>query len=58
MYGFLSLFGTFAHKVVQTWFVLHKTWYTTVFGIYNYVEVVRMENLSHMQEITCYVAIL
>ena len=36
----LSLFGSFAHKVVQTWSVLHETWHTTRFGIYYRVEVV------------------
>ena len=41
-YGFLSFFGTFAHKVAQTWFVLHETWHTTLFGIYYCVEVVRI----------------
>ena len=54
----LIVFGTFAHKVAQTWFVLHETWHTTPFGIYDCVEEVRIENHSHMQEITCYVAIL
>ena len=51
-YWFLSIFGTFAHKVGQKRFVLHKTCYTTVFGIYYCVEVVRIKNYSHMQEIT------
>ena len=52
-YGFLSVFGTFAHIVAQTWFVLHETWHTTLFGIYYCVEVVRIENHSHILEITC-----
>ena len=51
--GFLSIFGNFAHKVAQTWFVLHETWHTTLFRIYYCVEVVRIENDSHTQEITC-----
>ena len=51
-YGFLSLCGTFAHKVAQTWFVLHENWHTTLFGIYYSVEVVRIENHSHMLKIT------
>ena len=46
-------FDTFAHKVAQTWFVLHKTWNTTLFGIYYCVEVVRIENYCHMLQITC-----
>ena len=50
---FLSVFGTFAHKVAQTWFVLHETWHTSLFGIYYYVEVIIIENQSHMLEITC-----
>ena len=52
-YGFLSVVGTFAHKVAQTWFVLKETWHTTLFGIYYCVEMVRIENYSHMLEITC-----
>ena len=55
-YVFLSCLGIFRHKV--TWFVLLKTWHTTPFGIYYCVEVVRIENYSHMLEITCYAAIL
>ena len=51
--GFLSVFGSFAHQLAQTWFVLYKTWHTTVFRIYYLVEVVRIENNSHMLEITC-----
>ena len=51
-YAFLSVFATFAHKVAQTWFVFHETWHTTLFGIYHCVEAVRIENHSHMLEIT------
>ena len=57
-YAFFSFFGTFGPKVAQTWFVLHETWHTTLFGIYYCVEVVQNENHCQMQEITCYVAIL
>ena len=57
-YVLLSFFSTFAHKVAQSWFVLHETWHTTLFGVYYCVEVVIIENLSHMLEITCLVAIL
>ena len=56
--GFSSVFITFAHKVSQTWFVLHETWHTTLFGISYCVEVVRIENHCHMIEIMCEVAIL
>ena len=52
-YGFLSVFGVVAHKVAQTWFVLHKAWHTTLFCIYYYVELVRIENYIHILEITC-----
>ena len=52
-YRFLSVFGTFAYKVAQTWFALHEIWHTTLFGIYYCVEVVRIENHCHMIEITC-----
>ena len=41
-----KFFGTFAHKVVQTWFVLHQTWHTTLFGIYYCVDLVRIQNSS------------
>ena len=33
-FGFLSVFGTFVHKVAQIWFVFQQTWLTTLFGIY------------------------
>ena len=49
----MSFFATVGHKVAQTWFVLHATWYITVFGLHYYVEVVRKENHSQMLEITC-----
>ena len=49
----LNVFGTFALRVAQTWFVLHETWDTTQFGIYYCVEVVTIVNYSHMLEITC-----
>ena len=39
---FLSVFGTFSHKVVQTWFVWHKTWHTKLFAINYCVEIVRI----------------
>ena len=51
-YRFLSVFGTFSHKVAQTWFVLHETWHTKLFHVYYCVEVVRIKNHSHMLEIT------
>ena len=54
----LCVFATFAHKVARTWFVLHDTWHTTLFGIYYFVEVVSIENHSHLLQITCLVAIL
>ena len=54
----LSFFGTFAIKVAKTWFDFHETRHTTLFGIYYYVEVVRIENHSYMLEITSLVAIL
>ena len=40
--------GTFSHKVVQTWFVLHETWQETLFGICYCVEMVRVETNSNM----------
>ena len=52
-YGFLSVFRTFAHKIAQTWLALNETWHTKLFGINYCVKVVRIENLSHMLEITC-----
>ena len=53
IYEFLSFFGTFTHKAAQTLFILHETWHTTLISIYYFVEVVRIENHSHIQEITC-----
>ena len=53
-----KLFWHFAHKVAQARFVLQETWHTTLFGIYNCVEVVRFVNRSHMLKIACQVAIL
>ena len=50
--GFLNVFGNFANKVAQTWFVMHE-WHTTIFGIYYCVYVVRIENHCRMLEITC-----
>ena len=50
---FLNVFGTFLHKVAQTWSVLHETWHTTPVGIYYCVEDVNILNNSHMLEITC-----
>ena len=38
--GFLSVFGTFANKVDQTWVVLQETWHTILFGIYYGVQMV------------------
>ena len=48
----LSVLGTIAHKVGHTWFVLHETLHK-IFGVYYYVEMVRIEYHSHMPEITC-----
>ena len=50
---FLSVFGISSHKVVKTSFKLHATWHTTLFGIYYCGELFRIENTSHMLEITC-----
>ena len=53
IYGFVCDFGSFAHKVAQTWFVFGETWHTILLGIYYRVEMVRIENESHMLDITC-----
>ena len=50
--GFLGIFGTFTHKVAQTWLFLNETWHTTLFGIYFCVKVVVIVNHSLMLEIT------
>ena len=55
---FYAFFCTFAHQVAYTRYVLHETWHTTLFGIYYSIEMVSIENHSHVQEIRCYVAIL
>ena len=51
-FRFFSVFGTFSLKVLQTWYVWHETWHTTLFGIYYCVEMVRVEKNTHMLEIT------
>ena len=38
--------------------VLHENQHTTLFRIFNCVEMVRIENHCHMLEITCYIAII
>ena len=43
----------FSHKVVQTSFVCDETWHTTLFDIYYCVEMVIIENNSHMLDIMC-----
>ena len=48
-----KLFCTFAHKIAQTWYVLHETSHTTLFGIHYCGYVVRIEYYSDMLEITC-----
>ena len=48
---FLSVFGTFLQKVVESWFVRNETWHTTLFGISYCVEMGIIENNSHMLEI-------
>ena len=50
---FLSFFGTYSLKVVKTWFVWHETWHTSLFCIYYCIELIRIENNSHMLKITC-----
>ena len=50
---FFSVFGTFLHKVFQTWFVWHETWDTLLFDIYYCVEIVKIKKDSQMFEITC-----
>ena len=57
-YGFLSVFGTLSHKVVQTWFVWHETWHKKLFDIYYYVKRVGIEKNIHILQITCLVAFL
>ena len=52
-YAFLSVYGTFAHKVAQTWFILHETWHRTLFCVYYCFEVDRIKNQLYMLEIMC-----
>ena len=51
--GFFCVLGTFSHKVLQTLFVSHEKWHTSLFGIYYFVEMVRIEKTSHMLYSTC-----
>ena len=50
-YGFLSYLGTFAHKIVQTWLVLHVIWHRTLLGMYYCAEMVSILNHSHILNI-------
>ena len=50
---FFIFFDTFAYNVVQNFFVCHETYDTTLIGIYCCVEIVTIENNSHMLETTC-----
>ena len=56
--GFLSVFCTFLHKVVQNWFFWLQTWPTKLICICYCVEMVCIENNIHMLEIMCYVGFL
>ena len=47
---FFKLYGGYSVQVVQTWFVWPETWHTTLFGIDNRIEMVKIENNSHMFE--------
>ena len=58
VWGFLNVFSTFSHKVVQSCCFGNETLHTTLFGIYYFVEMVWFENNSHMLDITCWVAFL
>ena len=42
---FLSVFGTFSHKMVQPWFFWHKTWHITLFGTYYCVELLESKTI-------------
>ena len=44
--------------MVQTWFVWHETWHTTLFGKYYCVGMLRIENNCHMLDIARYVTFL
>ena len=50
---FLKIFDTYSVKIVQTLFVWHETWHTTLISIYYCFEMVRIENNCHIFEITC-----
>ena len=50
--GILCGISNFSQEVVQAWFVCHETWNTTLFGIYYCVYIFRIQNNSHMLEIT------
>ena len=43
--AFLSFFGTYSLKVVQTWFLWHETWHTTLINIYYCFEKVRIQKI-------------
>ena len=47
LFVFLSFFGTFSLKAIQTMFVWHETWHTILFGIYCCFEMVTIEKKSY-----------
>ena len=49
---------TCSFKAVETLFVWHETWPTTVFATYYFVEMHKIENNGHMLDITFEVAFL
>ena len=51
--GFFKRFGTFSHKVDQTFFVGQETWHTTLFCIYYCFEFIKIENNIQMLENKC-----
>ena len=42
---FLSVFGTFSHKVVKTFLVCHETWHTTLFGVKYVLKLLELKTL-------------
>ena len=43
---FLTIFDIFWHKIVQTLFVLRETLHTTLFVIYYFLDIIRIQNIE------------
>ena len=50
--GSFTVFSNFSRKMVQTWFVCHETWHTSLFGLFYCFEMVSYQKEKYLLEIT------